>query len=358
MKKRIRIFEALVVAAAPLLVIYKKSWFLKMHVHNILGFFYDLKRKLGGRTAEYPVRTEIQCKNAPEPFTFKSYIGNNQNVHPKVLYFKEGFGGHRFWMSYTPFPWYIDCYENPCIAYSEDGFTWTNIEGNPIADAHGNGYYSDAHLVYREDTNAIECWYRYVGNYKKPPVDEVIFRRKSEDGIHWSEAEKLFGNYSGKYVHFLSPSVIWSDGAYDIWSVNKDNDFRIEYHRYTEDGTLTKIRDYQLEFRVEGSDTQYKPWHLDVIKENGKYILLVMCKELLGTGPRRWDLFISKSEDNIHYSVPELVLHGTKNGWDTQIYRSSMVNVDGQYRIYYSALNDIGKHGMGITVVDESGFSF
>lgn len=337
------------------LIVYKNSWFLKLHVHNILGYIYEIKRKIEGEQSEFEMPDGVKNANASKPLEFKSYINDTQNVHPKVLYFADGFSGHKFWMAYTPFPWYIDRYENPCIAYSDDGYAWTNIESNPIDDPKGNGYDSDVHLVFRADDNILECWYRHVGDYGKPPVEEVVHRRTTRDGIHWSDDESIYGNYSGNYAMFLSPAILWDGEKYMIWSVDKENDFCIVFSTYTDGGELKKIKDFRLDFTIDGDSTRYKPWHLDVIKDCGKYMMLVMCKEEKGTGPRRWDLFLTTSEDNVSYARPKLILHGTKNGWDNNIYRASIVNVDGRYRIYYSALNLIGKHGIGITESEHLG---
>lgn len=345
---------AILAGFSILLLVYKKSWFLKLHVHNMLGFVYEIMGKFRKIRNEYNLPGSIKHANTPIPMSFRSYIRDTQNVHPKVLYFENGFGGHKYWMAYTPFPWYIDRYENPSIAYSDDGYKWTNIKVNPIDDPKGNGYDSDTHLVFRSDKNLLECWYRHVGSYSTPPVEEVLYRRISSDGIHWSQAELIYGNYSGKYACLLSPAVLWDGEQYQIWSVNKDNDFRIEY-RIWRDGVMEKIRDFDMRYTYEGNTTEYKPWHLDIIRDKERYILLVMCKEEKGSGPRRWDLFLTESDDNISYKTPQLVLHGTKTGWDNYIYRSSIVKIGNMYRIYYSALNKIGKHGMGITESDHLG---
>ena len=344
-----------ITGTAALLLVYKKTWFLKLHVHNALGAMYELQRKLRSGQEEYDLPESVRQANAAKPMRFRSYIKDTQNVHPKVLYFADGFGGHRFWMAYTPFPWYIDRYENPSIAFSDDGFVWTNIDGNPIDDPKGNGYDSDPHLVYRDDLQVLECWYRHVGKYGRPPVEEVLHRRVSKDGVRWSEDERICGNYSGRYAMLLSPAILWNGAEYQLWSVNRENDYRIEYRTGTQAGELKKIRELDLKFEIPGDPTHYKPWHIDVIRDNGRYLMLVMCKEEAGSGPRRWDLFLAQSEDNVVYSKPELVLHGTKNGWDNQMYRASIVRVEDEYRIYYSALNNIGKHGMGMTVSDRPG---
>src|SRR5699024_10013244 len=46
-------------------------------------------------------------------------------VHPSVLYFPDGWNGHRYWMAYTPYAGGTDGREDPCIAYSDDGTNWT-----------------------------------------------------------------------------------------------------------------------------------------------------------------------------------------------------------------------------------------
>ena len=72
-------------------------------------------------------------------------------------------------------------------------------------------------------------------------------------------------------------------------------------------------------------------------------MLLAMCK----CGDKGI-LFLSTSEDNATYTPPAVVMRGNPYGWDKQIYRSSIVNVAGEYRIYYSAQDEIRRHGLGV----------
>ena len=106
-------------------------------------------------------------------------------------------------------------------------------------------------------------------------------------------------------------------------------------------GELAKVRDITLNYQ--DGETVYNPWHIDVIEDNGKTVLLAMCKS--GTA---WSLFLATSDDNIAFTTPKLVMVGNPYGWDNQLYRSSIVNVDGEYRIYYSAQDVKQRHGLGI----------
>lgn len=422
---------------------------------------------------EYMMRRhyDISFANAPTPLGLTTYVGNNQVVHPKVLYFPNKFGNRKYWMAYTPYPFANDKYENPCIAYSSDGYNWTNISGNPLDDPAGNGYNSDTHLVYVEATGTLEIWYRYVSNYKTPPVSEVIYRQTTKDGINWTEKEMIANNDSGEYTKYLSPAVIHDGEKYKVWVVN-DTSKTINYYEsgasaseetieldasmkvgkvdqagridtsatdymYSEkihlnaaksfqltgvnmkgvtvhpaircvtaydasgkvltdyskqsiaeasvsagrviamdssvdsvivtiykasnytnktvtlpavgsnsNNGLAKVRDIPLTYQAAGKT--YNPWHLDVIEDDGKTVLLIMCKS--GT---TWSLFLSTSADNVTFTTPELVVAGNPYGWDTRLYRSSIVKVDGEYRIYYSAQNEIQKYGLGVCTSDK-----
>lgn len=434
--------------------------------YNALEIKSDTERRNTKNAVEYMMRRnyDISYANAPAPLNLISYVGNSQIVHPKVLYFPDKFGGHKFWMAYTPYPFANDRYENPCIAYSDDGYNWLNIDGNPLDDPAGDGYNSDTHLVYVESTGTLEIWYRYASNYETTPVSEIIYRQTTKDGINWTEKEIVINNDSGDYVQYLSPAVVHDGEKYKVWVVNSTSN-TISYYEsgvsttgetialddsmtvgkvtqtgkvdetdtnymYTEkiklnaaksfqltgvnlkgttvhpalryvtaydsegnvladhclqsiaeatvsdgrtitmddsvdsviisiykasdytgktvtlpavesDGELTKVHDITLNYQ--DGEKVYKAWHIDVIEDNGKTVLLVMCKS--GT---EWSLFLATSEDNITFAMPKLAMVGNPYGWDNQLYRSSIVNVDGEYRIYYSAQDVKQRYGLGV----------
>lgn len=286
----------------------------------------------------------IGFANSPSPMPLYNYVGNSENVHPKVLYFSSGFGGHKYWMAYTPYPNSLSRYENPCIAYSDDGIVWTNIGGNPLDNPNGVGYDSDTHLVYRSDTSTLEVWYRYVNT--STPI-EAIYRQTSTDGVTWSAKELLYSNETSSNTKLLSPSVIFDGTNYNIWVVDGST---ITY--YTAPSTdvtdWTKVRTYSLTFTDGG--TSLSPWHLDVINDSGTYVMLVMCRNTTDLSGK-YTLFITTSSDNTTYITPYIVLAGSNN-WDTHIYRASIVKIGNVYRIYYSAVAQIGnvfEWGIGIT---------
>ena len=279
---------------------------------------------------------DIAFANAFMPISMKNYLDNTQNVHPKVLYFENGFGGHAYWIAYTPYPYSSDAYENPCIAYSDDGYTWTNIAGNPLDDPNGTGYNSDTHLVYNQSTAMLECWYRFVGPETQTAREETIYRRTSSDGVTWNAKEIVYSNTSGNYDKLLSPAVIIDNNKYCIWVVSGENNVHIDYYEapLSDATSWTKIRELRLTYTDSG--TNVNPWHLDVIKDGATYAMLVMCRNNTQISTAKCSLFITTSTDNANYSTPVKVVGGADN-WDKYMYRSSIVKVGNKYRIYYSA---------------------
>lgn len=246
--------------------------------------------------------------------------GQNQPIHPKVLYFENGWNGYKYWMAYTPLP--NEDNENPCIGVSNDMVTWTIPVGleNPLAfKPSSGGYNSDTHLVYRADTNTLECWYRriYTGVQK-----EEFFRRTSTDGVNWATEESCFIS-EGSITQNLSPSIIFEEGKYKMWTCS--NSTTIHYYEGITGKDFSKIRDIILPV---GSTSV---WHQDIIHTANGYEMLNYNNN--GT------LHYCKSDDNITYSKPVLILEKTNNANDwcgQNLYRSSFFIKDGYYYIFYS----------------------
>src|SRR5690606_27447760 len=106
--------------------------------------------------------------NAIEPLKILNPYGNYQNIHPKVLYFESGWNGFKYWMGYTPYTKGNVAQENPCLAVSNDGVTWSTPAGvtNPVQPYPGlqTHYNNDTHLVYIPATNTLEIWWRVANS--------------------------------------------------------------------------------------------------------------------------------------------------------------------------------------------------
>ncbi|WP_051541808.1 hypothetical protein [Clostridium lundense] len=294
--------------------------------------------------------SKVYCKNARTYLRIPTYDGSNQSNHPKVLYIPNSWNGYKYWMTYTPYPNTIPDYENPSIVASNDGFNWTMPKGlkNPIIptpkDAKMGGHNSDPHLVLNYKNNSMELWYRVNKGTprRNPSSQDYIYKITSKDGIKWSKPVFV---YSDKKL-CISPAIIYENNIYKMWYVS-----------YTKKGTIIKYAESKDSIKWQNIrqvniklDEGCYPWHIDVTKTNRGYEMLIsnyykaFGKNLL--------LSHAISNDGLNFGKTIDVVVPSKGifSWDNSIiYRSSLVQVENKYKIYYSAQDLWGRWHIGVT---------
>lgn len=279
---------------------------------------------------------DISEANAKVTLDFKNYVGDFENIHPKVLYFKDGWNGYHYWMSYTPYPWGDTNAENPCIAVSRDGYNWTVPDGftNPLALCPQDGYNSDSHLVYDKKHDRLEIWWR---PYDIPSHTENIMRRVSSDGIHWSEAEEIMER-GAKDEMRLSPAV-WKEG--DIYTMLYSNGSVIKKTEL-DVSRVNPVWSEPITLPIEWNGL--RGWHHDAIIDNEGNIELVINAIEPGWTNNETDLYYVKLNADMTSATPlQLILRRGPdiNNFDHRsIYRSSLVQVGNTYRLYYSCIDE------------------
>ena len=278
-------------------------------------------------------------KLASQKLNIVSSYGDTQAYHPKVLNFEKPWNGYRYWMAYTPYPAADQTKENPHITVSNDKVHWETIDEvktaldplTPFEDP-SRQYNSDTHLVYREDIDTLECYWRQVDDIRGT---DTIFKRTTKDGKHWTDREQVLQTKTGD-DGILSPAIIYENGKYKMWTINYFGKFPIRY-RESEDGYhWSKPREITLQYDSE----DLRSWHLDVIHtEKGYEILVVAFKE--GDNHLQMNMYYTKSKDNITYNPCITVLKPSTSpvAWDNRgIYRSCFFVEDGNYYVYYSGI--------------------
>lgn len=298
---------------------------------------YNLIRNI---ILEYKIKRYNYILNSKEPLNIITYQeGQNQPTHPSVKYFTNRWNGYKYWMAYTPFPYNDDSYENPCITYSDDGYNWSEkgisnpIENTPMENGTKVGYNSDTHLVIVNDI--LECWWRTHYQNGENSDHEVIYRKKSIDGINWSEKEELYRVKDKKAGSLLSPVVIYEAGKYMIWVCYKQQVLR--YYESIDGYDWQYIRD----INVDNPDfSTYKIWHFDIIKTDIGYEFVGCYHPTTNYDDNRF-IYYAYSKDNITYSKRKLILtKGDKGSYaEEELYRPSIVKRDNGYMIYYGCKN-------------------
>lgn len=279
-----------------------------------------------------------------------NYLGNAENIHPKVLYFDDGWNGYKYWMAYTPYPkGDVDC-ENPCIAASDDGISWFEPRGliNPLALQPAGGYNSDTHLVYNPADCSLECWWRA---YDIRSRRDCILRRISRDGVGWSQPETVLPATPAREWQCLSPAVSIVDGRYVML--------------YSEGANLMIMRssapapaiswDDPVRVRIPFIYRNY--WHQDMVVEaDGREAVVVACCYGNGGNNNSADLYgLVIDLENATGTTPVLLIgRGELNPAITSrsLYRSSLVRTGSRYRIYFSSIDDAWHRHLDMTEGD------
>lgn len=280
--------------------------------------------------------------NSASFLNIKTYDGGNQGLHPSCLYFKDGWCGYKFWFVFTPYKGMNDAIENPCMYVSNDGEHFTSIEGaNPLDDialTKEQEYNSDPELVYNSDLDRIECWWRRVQTNEYPTEEgknrEIIYRSYTTDGKSWSDKQVML-DYKNDYndtTGVISPSLIYENGTYKMWAINSESDER-EDNRYVDyyemkDGQQAKLVSHT---KVIGSTLS----HIDVIRDKDDYKLIGFDVAIVGFP---YKLFSFSSPQGPYKYEGFVLARGKRKSWDGgRLYRPSVVIVDGEYWLYYSA---------------------
>lgn len=287
---------------------------------------------------------ESTSTNAEDRLYIYNAYGNIYNYHPKCIYIEDGFGteGYKYWLSYSPYPFFNDYYENPHIAVSNDLKEWTTPEGykNPLeptpSDHKKNwNYNSDPEMVYNSDLNQLECWWR---EYHKTTNEVYLYRKYTKDGVNWSNKELLTKMAIG-VKDYLSPSIIYEDGVYKIWAVNVD--YSVFYTElFINNTTKAKIwkpaRVIPISYKIQ----DLKSWHLSVIHTDKGYEMVLSAFHN-GENHLTMNLYYTSSPDNYNYPTAVNILTPSKgtDNWDNYgLYRSSLLYENGQYHLFYSGI--------------------
>ena len=269
-----------------------------------------------------------------------------QATHPKVLNFKEKWNGYKYWMTFSPYPYGNDKYENPYIVVSNDMINWevpkglTNpIEKEPEEYKHEAVYNSDPHILYNPDTNKLELYYRYV---HEPNKEVIIYRKTSSDGVNWSDKEKIITEDFSKN-DFMSPAFIYDNGIYKMWAVGKK--LNVRYMESTDGLHYTNEKTIELKYPIAGLQT----WHLDMIKTDKGYELLTVAYKY-HKDRNSMNLYYFNSKDNEEFSRGKIILRPSLISWDNRgIYRSTFIYEDGVYYVFYAALDTNFVRGVGLS---------
>ncbi|WP_341320815.1 hypothetical protein NSQ62_14350 [Solibacillus sp. FSL H8-0523] len=301
------------------------------------------------RFTQQLAQTELKIptiSNSKDIIRLQNPYGNYQNIHPKVLFFKDSLFGHKYWMAYTPYPGGNTTQENPCLAWSDNGIDFFDYFGYAIEEWSGvtGDYNNDTHLIYNTITGQLEImWRTALLSQSKSQLKVATY-----DGTILN-APRIVREGTLNTGDFLSPSVIYEDAKHKMLSVALSSSRWRVFYSESSDNMQTWTEPVQV--FVEGLDNTWWLWHIDFIKTDLGYEMVVQAYRT-GQSNNDADLYYMQSNDLLNWTKPKVILQKSKSprAFDNRgIYRSSILKVEGVYQIYYSALNSNGVRAMALT---------
>jgi len=206
--------------------------------------------------------------------TISTYEGSGQVVHPDVLWDE---GKKQFWLAITPYPDYQDQFENPCLYHSVDGMNFSDSGiSNPLAPAPVQGFNCDPDVFLDRDGSKKMIYvetrtpdFQIIHILSFHPISIQSFT-KDTLLIHEFDAT------DPKTEFILSPSVVVEPLNYHIYYVNllrpaaEPNEIKMAASRQLNN---LQVQDF-VKLNVPMPEN-YNPWHLDVFKTSGKYVMLL-----------------------------------------------------------------------------------
>lgn len=239
------------------------------------------------------------------------------------MYVPEGWNGYRWWMAMTPLAYFDESLENPSILVSRDGNNWIVPNGlrNPIDRAYVPTYHSDPDLVLHE--GVMYCFYRI----SEGPTS-IVRVRSSTDGVHWSPLT-IISEESG----WTSLSVIVHQGVWHAFHVQNVGLARTIAHR-TAPSPYGPWSAAELGV-LHGKPENRNPWHLDVVRHDGKWLAIILEVGGMSTGTDG-RILAATSIDGVEWWCGSHLLNPQPGSWDDEsLYRPSMY-VQGNFaHVYY-----------------------
>lgn len=279
--------------------------------------------------------------------------GKNQVTHPNVIKFDEEWNGYKYWMGYTPYPNGNGEEENPCVAVSNDMYSWKTPKGlaNPVANNEETGCHElkDSQLIYRDDLDRLEMWYlgRLSKNLGGDGETLLLFRKTSKDGINWSKYEVM------REFKYVSPAIIWDGEKYNCWGIGFEGQGTKGVFDYMESVDGVNWSE-PVHCKIGNNVDNLDMWHGNVTynEKLGTY-------ELVYTPLSNQKIYYSTSKNKTEFENSKVII-SNDSLW-TSLYRPTLLFDNNKYYCLYGVIGENSENyismSTGINIDDLKGIT-
>jgi hypothetical protein len=256
-----------------------------------------------------------------------TYDGSNQATHPDVVLERPAGAPPRLVMAMTPYPFSNARLENPSVLVSSDGMTFAPPAGihNPLAEAPAIDHNNDPDL--RRDPRTGDYELLYLESLR--PKTQNLVALHSTDLVTWTRRDAIHYDLAGGARFIVSPAAIDEDGTTYLFFVDT------EAHELQVISSSDGTWDPRGAAKVDLDLGAIKPWHVDVIRGDGGFALLISGYETEFT---RQNVYLATSKDLVHWKLrPEPLLdQADATLGAASMYRSTGVVEHGSLIVWYS----------------------
>jgi hypothetical protein len=247
--------------------------------------------------------------------------GTSQAVHPDVV---SGIpGAPAFVLACTPYPFTMDRFENPCVLVSDDGLRFTEEKKglNPLVPPPPIDHNDDPDIHFADGR-----WKLLYLETMRPAAQNLVML-ESPDRVTWTKRVAYPVDLTARRDFIVSPSFIEGEGKEYLFVVNTSTEpYRVEYADVTNGIDASSM---SARVPVPLSLGELQPWHVDVIRGDDAYYMLVSAVRKERDGKKSYSLHIARSRDLAEWELSaEPVLDSA--------YRSSGLVRDGDLFVYFS----------------------
>ena len=323
-------------------------------LHAFLSFYHKIQFYIFGRSENGLMAKGKLCV----------VVGQEENesygdiVHPCVRYIPEGFRGHKWWMTYTPYYGANPQMENPRLCWGEENGNEAPVKWHVeevVKDGYDKGYNSDPFLYFEDgkifvywrenDTERLFAMGLHRGTfckvYSETGVEEfenpILAEDKAfEDRETCPSFIKVGEEYRAYAMHlvfknekFVGKPLFQKLFMYtDLLGLYSQQKFK-GIAQWTSTSLIATYQ-YKESVKIANCNKLYRPWHMDIFKYDNALYAIVQTNQ--GGG----DICLAKSTDGVHFRLFDKPLVTNKTCGGIEIYKPTAFVYNGKLYVYYT----------------------